>query len=190
MPIANSKVPQIFDLCKVFDHKKVILICLGNSVSRLSCSRQICKLCNLIVHLSNWNRSTFLFLLLNNFRRWYRRLRRFWAQFLNVLLLVHFITICLIVRGGSYIWHRHRIICCWDLLDNFWLLFWCRHTLWWGLLSLANPVRLVFHSVSSSIFIHESHFIVNNVKIGILFLILTLAILIIQTSLDRLIYDF
>ena len=127
MPIANSKVPQIFDLCKVFDHKKVVLICLGNPVSRLSCSCQICKLCNLIVHLSYRNWSTFFLLLLSNFRRRARRLR-LRDQFLNVLL-VHLFTILLIIFGrGSYIWGQ-GIILCWNLLDNFRQLFWSRNTI-------------------------------------------------------------
>lgn len=73
--ITNAEIPQVLDFGKVLDDEEVVLICLRNTISRLTWPGQVCKLCHLVVHFTD------RLLLLNLL------LRRVWLLSLLLLLL-------------------------------------------------------------------------------------------------------
>ena len=52
VPIADAKVPQIFNFGKVLYHKEVVLVSLCDTVACFTWARQVSKLSNLIVYLA------------------------------------------------------------------------------------------------------------------------------------------
>ena len=76
----NAEIPQVLDFGKVLDDEEVVLICLRNTISRLTWPGQVCKLGHLVVHFTD--RLLLLKLLLG----------RVWL--LRLLLLLLWLLLC------------------------------------------------------------------------------------------------
>ena len=51
VPISDPKVPKILDFGEILDNKEVVLVRLGDSISSLASSCQVCELRDHIIHL-------------------------------------------------------------------------------------------------------------------------------------------